>query len=174
MPGDTLLTPLERPPGLPIGNLTSQLWANIYLDGLDHFITETLRHGAYLRYMDDFVVLAHEKKPLHDVLEQVKHWLASHRRLRLHENKCHIRNVKEGLTFLGYRVWPDHRRVRRDNVVRARRRVRSLNRRYALKRIDIRRVRACLMAWMGHTRHANARGLEKHIVSKVSLQYEAQ
>jgi Reverse transcriptase (RNA-dependent DNA polymerase). len=61
--GDDLFTPLERKRGLPIGNLTSQLFANVYLDGFDHYVKEKLQCGCYIRYMDDMVVFDNSKDP---------------------------------------------------------------------------------------------------------------
>lgn len=66
-PGDDLLEASVRPRGLPIGNLTSQLWGNFYLDGMDHHMTETERHGAYLRYTDDFLLFGNDKERLWDL-----------------------------------------------------------------------------------------------------------
>jgi RNA-directed DNA polymerase len=170
-PGDGLFTPVERGHGLPIGNLTSQLWANVYLDGLDHFVTERLGRGAYLRYMDDFVVFGDDKTLLRGVMREVRDWLASARRLHLHETKSHVRRVTDGVTFLGYRIWPTHRRVRRENVVRARRRVRRLNDQFARGELSQSAVKASLMAWLGHTKHADARQLERCVLGKVSLRH---
>ena len=64
-PGDDLLTPLEHTTGLPIGNLTSQFFANVYLDAVDHFIQEKLKVGCYLRYVDDLLVMGRDKNLLH-------------------------------------------------------------------------------------------------------------
>ena len=169
LPGDTLFTPHERARGLPIGNLTSQLWANVYLDGLDHFVCEALRCSAYVRYMDDFVVFGDDKHGLHDVEHRVSDWLATERRLLLHETKCVVRRVDDGVTFLGYRVWPCRRRIRRGSVVRALRRVRRLSRAFARGHVPADRVKASLMAWLGHSKHAHTHQVERLVCSKFCL-----
>lgn len=123
-PGDDLFTPFERGRGLPIGNLTSQLFANVYLDGFDHWIKEELRVALYLRFVDDFVLLDDSKETLLDLKEQVRVRLES-LRLRLHPRKCVVRRTDEGVPFLGYVVWPDRIRVRGETVRRFRRRLRA-------------------------------------------------
>ena len=84
LPGDDPLTPLERTTGLPIGNLTSQFFANLYLDAVDHFIKEQLRVRAYLRYVDDLVILGRNKVLLHEIRENISERLENHRDLPYH------------------------------------------------------------------------------------------
>ena len=80
-PGDDLLTPIERGTGLPIGNLTSQFLANLYLDAVDHFIKEQLNVSPYLRYVDDLVILGRDKSRLHEIREELRERLAEDRLL---------------------------------------------------------------------------------------------
>lgn len=82
-PGDTLLTPIQRRKGLPIGNLTSQFFANIYLNEFDHFVTEQLKVSKYLRYVDDFALFADDKQFLADARGAIEDYLA-HLRLKIH------------------------------------------------------------------------------------------
>lgn len=91
--------------GLPIGNLTSQLWANSYLDDLDHWISEAQRHGAYLRYTDDFLLFGDDKQRLWDLREGIVRQLASIR-LRLAEPKSRLLATREGVPFCGFRFLP--------------------------------------------------------------------
>ncbi|MCK7577133.1 MAG: reverse transcriptase domain-containing protein [Chromatiales bacterium] len=104
-PGDDLLTPLERRCGIPIGNLTSQFFANLYLNDLDHGIKEVLRAPAYLRYVDDMVLLADAKQELWAWRDWIAERLAEIR-LRLHPAKAKVSRVGEGLDVLGYFVFP--------------------------------------------------------------------
>jgi retron-type reverse transcriptase len=142
-PGDTLFTPFERPRGLPIGNLTSQLWANTYLNDFDHWVHQQLRAPAYLRFVDDFIVLGQSRGELTERLAAIGEYLLS-LRLRLHERKCVVRRTLEGVPFLGYVVWPDRIRVRGETVRRYRRRYR----REALR--DPCAAAESLAAWQGH------------------------
>ena len=142
-PGDDLFTPFERTRGLPIGNLTSQLFANLYLDGFDHWVKERLGAEGYLRFVDDSVLLDNSKERLRARLAVVRERLGR-LRLRLHPTKCVIRRTDEGMPLLGYVVWPDRIRVRGETVRRFRRRMRV----HAEVPPGDRRHR--LAAWAGH------------------------
>lgn len=104
----TFYPPIEggdhRPRGLPIGNLTSQWWGNLYLDGLDHFVKRELKVEGYLRYMDDLVLFADEPARLRRWRRDVEEWLWEHRRLRLNRRKAHVRSADQAHGYLGYRV----------------------------------------------------------------------
>src|SRR5262249_44646422 len=125
--GDDLFTPGERRRGLPLGNQTSQFFANVYLDPLDHLVKDRLRAGGYVRYVDDFLVFSDDKKQLAGLREHLKDFLSG-LRLRLHPAKNVVFPVTAGIRFLGYRVYPTHRLLVKDNVWRFRRRLRQLQR----------------------------------------------
>ncbi len=120
-PGDDLLAAL-RPRGLPIGNLTSQFWANVYLNDLDQFIKRELKCPAYLRYVDDFLLFSESKQQLWDWRSAVIERLGR-LRLSLHEQQAQIYPCSTGVPFLGFRSYPDHRRVKRRKVVEYRRKL---------------------------------------------------
>lgn len=157
-PGDDLLTPVERRRGLPIGNLTSQWFANWYLDGLDHFVTSGLGIGNYIRYCDDFLLLHDDRSYLKEAIVQIQHYLTEHR-LRLHQGKLHIRPVSAGVRFVGYRVWPSRRTLPKANVRGFQHRVRWMQQAYRTGQIDFDSVKSRLAGWMGHARHANSKKL---------------
>ena len=125
--GDDLFTPLQRRRGLPIGNQTSQFFANVYLDGFDHFIKEKLRCKYYIRYVDDFVIFDDNKMKLHNIRELIEQHLAT-LRLQMHPHKSQIFPVEQGTDFLGYRIFPSHRLIRKSNVKRFRRKLRRYQR----------------------------------------------
>jgi hypothetical protein len=110
--------------GLPIGNLTSQWFANLYLDGLDHFVKETLRVPGYVRYMDDLLLFAGSKARLRKAYRAVQEWLASERGLQLKERVARLAPTYEGLPFLGWQVYPGQLRRRRESLRRSVRRLR--------------------------------------------------
>ena len=128
-PGDDLFTTMERQRGIPIGNQTSQFFANVYLDSLDHFVKERLGCRYYIRYCDDFVILDNDRRRLGDVRLAVEQFLLG-LRLWLHPKKRTISRVEDGLRFLGYRVWPDHRFLDRRGLARFGRRLRTYQRLY--------------------------------------------
>lgn len=161
-PGDMLLTPVERRRGLPIGNLTSQWFANWFLDGLDHFVTSGCGLGAYVRYCDDFIILDDDPSRLWETLTAIRRYLAS-MRLALHEPRAHVRPVTAGLTFVGYRCWATHRLLRKRNVRVFRRRVTWMKREYARGHIQWDAVKARLASWIGYAQRANSRRLLRRL-----------
>jgi len=153
-PGDDLFTPLDRAAGLPLGNQTSQFFANVYLNGLDHFVLRQIQPGAYARYVDDFVLFGNDPGALLEARARVEEQLAGVR-LRLHETKSQIRRTADGVTFLGWRIFPDHRRLVRGNVVRFRRRMREMQKDYAAGEVEIDKVRERIVSWNAHAAHGD-------------------
>jgi retron-type reverse transcriptase len=161
-PGDDLFTPFERRRGLPLGNQTSQFFANVYLDPLDQLVERTLRPRAYLRYCDDFVLFHEDKRFLADALQAMVPKLDG-LRLRLHAGKTRAYRTGDGVTFLGWRVFPDRKRLVRGNVVRFRRRLRDLERDYAAGRIGWEDVKVSVESWIAHARHGDTWRLREEI-----------
>jgi len=163
-PGDELFTPFERRRGLPIGNLTSQLFANIHLDGLDHFVKEVLRAPGYLRYVDDFALFHDDRSVLEEWRRRIGDYLAR-RRLSLHPRKTFIASAAEPATFLGYVLLPDgRRRLPEDNVRRFRGRLRSLRDRVRAGTLTQEKARSRVASWVAHARHANTRRLRRALL----------
>jgi retron-type reverse transcriptase len=153
-PGDDLLTPLERRRGIPIGNQTSQFFANVYLDKLDHYVKETLRAPGYVRYVDDLLVFDHDKHRLHEVRSAIEAFLVR-LRLRLHPRKCVVTTADAGFTFLGYRMFPTHRRLDADNVRRFKRRLRRYHQAVVEGRMSDSERRDRIRSWIAHAQHAD-------------------
>jgi hypothetical protein len=162
-PGDDLFTPL-RPCGLPIGNLTSQFWANVYLNPLDHFVKRELKCPAYLRYVDDLLLFAPDKASLHGWRRALIAFAAS-LRLAFHEPQAAVFPVSTGVPFLGWRVYPDHRRLKRRNGVAFQRRFVGLRAAYAAGQIDRQRLQAAIDGWVAHVAHGDTWGLRRSLLS---------
>lgn len=157
-PGDDLFAPYQRRRGLPIGNLTSQWFANIYLDPLDHFCTERLQ-APYLRYVDDFALFAHDKRKLIDWREQIDRFLAR-RRLRLHPRKTFIQSTSEPSTFLGFELLASgRRRLPEESVDRARRQLRSIKDQLKAGTLTPEKARERVQAIRAHAEFAHTRKL---------------
>ncbi len=107
--------------GIPLGNLTSQLLANVYLNPLDHYIKRTLHAQHYIRYADDFVILSAQKEYLKEVFPPIADFLSNNLRLSLHETTPVLRTVASGIDFLGWVHFIDHRVIRRKTLVKMRR-----------------------------------------------------
>jgi hypothetical protein len=164
-PGDDLLA-AARPRGLPIGNLTSQFWANCLMDPFDHFVKRELRCKAYLRYVDDFLLFAGDKTTLWEWREAVVERLGR-MRLTIHERRAHPRPVDEGVPFLGFVIYPTHRRLKRRNGVNYRRRLRRLLAAYRAGDLPLDRVDASIQGWINHARYGDTWGLRRDVLSSV-------
>jgi retron-type reverse transcriptase len=167
-PGDDLFSPLERNRGLPIGNLTSQFFGNVCLNALDHFVKEELRQRCYVRYMDDFAVFGNCKGALHEIRQAIADFLAKSR-LILHRPRTRLHRSDEGVEFLGFRVFPGYRLVRKTTVVRFGRHLRRLVELTRSGTIPHRRLAAALIAWLGHSRYARSYRLSRLILGRAGL-----
>jgi retron-type reverse transcriptase len=166
-PGDDLLA-ATRSRGLPIGNQTSQFWANVYLNELDQFVKQTLHCPTYLRYCDDLLLFADDKPTLHGWRREIEQFLEG-LRLKIHPDKTSIHPVGSGIPFLGFQVFPDHRRLQRANGVRFQRRVRPLLQRYARREIDLERLSASVHGWIAHAAHGDTWGLRRRLLRKAVI-----
>lgn len=165
-PGDDLFSPLQRRRGLPIGNLTSQLWGNYYLNPLDHFIKETLCCPAYIRYVDDFVVFGENKAELFAIKQKIETFLQDFR-LLLHERKSRVYRTDEGVTFLGYRIFPGFTLLPSQNVRRFRKRARQNIKRYHKGKMPLQDFIGSLKGWEGHALRANTWRLRKKLIQEI-------
>lgn len=139
--------------GLPIGSLTSQWLANLYLDALDHYAKDELGIRHYLRYMDDFVIVGPDKAWCRATLGKLGDFLQG---LQLTLNpKTDVRPLSKGVDFVGYRHWTDHVLPRKRTVARARHAFKSMRRRYAAGQIDLDYVRARVASFTGYMRHCD-------------------
>lgn len=168
-PGDDLFTPFERRRGLPIGNLTSQFLANVMLNPLDHFVKEERRADGYIRFADDFLVFGDDKRALAGMREEMRAFLARYR-LSLHPRKCVVLPVRVGVPFLGWRVFPDHRLIRRSTGVRFQRRLGELAAAFKQGNIGLPEVKASLASWVGHLKHGDTWGLRRRLMGQVTFQ----
>ncbi|MCP1375990.1 RNA-directed DNA polymerase [Dyella lutea] len=158
---------LENAPpgfGLPIGNLSSQFFANVYLDALDQFVKHVLKARRYLRYVDDFVLVHRDRAVLERWQAQIEQFLGQRLRLRLKDD-IRLRPLSAGIDFLGYVVFPTHTRVRRRVVSHAAERLDAWHREHQVRAgvratpEAIQRLDAIWASYDGHFRHANARRL---------------
>jgi hypothetical protein len=161
-PGDDLFAPTARRRGLPIGNLTSQFFQNVYLDPVDHFVNERLRVGAYLRYVDDFALFADEREELEALRGRIARFLEG-RRLVLHPRKTRVEETDRWTAFLGLEVAPGRRRLPEANVRRFRNRLRGLRDRWRAGSVDRAEVEQRVGAWVAHAEQADSWRLRQAI-----------
>jgi RNA-directed DNA polymerase len=160
-PGDDLFAVL-RPKGLPIENLTSQFFANVLLDELDHFIKEDLRLSGYVRSADDFLLFGDSKHELWQYRAAVVDHLAR-LRLKLHEGKTHVRPCSSGVKFLGLVLHRDGRRLQQRAVRRLSARLRRFRRLLGCGMATPREITTSLKAWLAFAQEANSTGIRRDL-----------
>jgi len=163
-PGDDLFA-ICRPRGLPIGNLTSQFWSNCYLDPLDHFIKRELRCYAYLRYVDDMALLSDSKRQLWEWKSAIVKRLES-LRLTVHERPAQVEPVTAGIPWLGFVVFPDHRRLKGRKVVESTRRLTEQFDAWQAGLSSFAKFDASVQGWINHVRYADTWGLRRHVLDR--------
>ena len=161
-PGDNLLAAM-RHRGLPIGNQTSQFWANVYLHELDQFVKHQLHCPAYLRYCDDFMLFAPDKPTLHHWRREIEQFLTT-LRLKIHAHKTAIHPVSIGIPFLGFTIFPDHRRLKQSNGLAFQRRYQQQRRLLAQGKISYEQLNQSVQAWIAHASHADTWGLRRSLL----------
>ena len=137
--------------GLPLGNLTSQLLVNIYMNEFDHFVKRELKVKYYIRYADDFVILSEDKIYLEKVLVKIRKFLRNKLKLELHPDKVYIKSLASGIDFLGWIHFPDHRILRKSTKQRI------------LKRITENPQNETYQSYLGILEHGNAIKIENQL-----------
>lgn len=150
-PGDDFVSCHVRRKGLPIGNLTSQFWGNVFMDSFDHYIKDNLGYKGYIRYVDDFVIFAQEKQMLHTLKTAIEKYLAT-LRLKIHPHKTQIYKVTDGVPFFGFRVFPTYRYVQKPKVKRYKRHIRKTVVMLRKGRLSPQDLENKLNSWLGHIR----------------------
>lgn len=164
-PGDDLLA-ANRPRGLPIGNLTSQWWANCYLNPFDHFVRRELGCKAYLRYVDDFLLFSDDQHELMRWRDAIVARLAC-LRLTIHAGAAHPHPSSNGIPFLGFIVYPDHRRLkpRKGYVFR-----RKMRHQFKTGN-DQETICAAIQGWLNHVRYGDTYRLRQNMLAELGLLY---
>lgn len=167
IPAHKTLFKVPKTKGLPIGNLTSQFFANVYMNDFDNFVKRTLKVKRYLRYVDDFVLFADTREELLDYYGEITSYLKEHLKLSLRERYI-LRGNKEGLDFLGYIIRPDYVLVRKRVVNNYKHKKARYLTEYEGQRgkMSLAQIKAFLSvqaSFVGHIKHANSYNLNQHI-----------
>jgi retron-type reverse transcriptase len=153
--------------GIPIGNLTSQLFANIYLNKLDHFIKEELRVKYYIRYMDDLFILSNSINFLLETKNAIDKFSKMELNLKLHPKKSKIFPLKRDIDFLGYRIFYDYKLLRKGSEKRIKNKLKFLGHEYAEDKKDLSQIYNSIMAWNGYSKWANTYKLRKELLTNL-------
>jgi retron-type reverse transcriptase len=159
-PGDGAKRIFDK--GMPIGNLTSQMFANLYLNELDQYIKRTLGAKHYCRYMDDSVILATDKARLHEYRAKIEAFLSDKLKLSLND-KSALRELGEGIDFCGYRIWGSHIKLRKASALRMKHRLKKLMKQYAAGEVKLEEAQRTLAAYKGVLEHCDSHALRMAI-----------
>ncbi len=154
--------------GIPIGNYTSQFFANIYLNELDQYIKRVLKVKYYVRYMDDFVLLVKSKNDCIKLKKLIAIFLEENLHLQLNE-KSKYYPYKMGVDFCGYRIFCTHRLLRTSSKKKIKKNVRNWNKKYKKNKLNISHTVQCINAWIGHSSHCNSYNLQKKILQSCNF-----
>ncbi|EKO3771915.1 RNA-directed DNA polymerase [Vibrio metschnikovii] len=149
--------------GIPLGNLTSQIFANVYLHELDRFAKHTLKAKHYVRYMDDFTIIHDDKAQLHKWRREIEAFLWLMLRLKTNSKTQVFPIAKQNgraLDFLGYRIYSSHRLLRKCSVKRIKSKLKKLRKQYEIGEIGIPEINQNIQSWLGHASHANSHNLK--------------
>ena len=159
--------------GMPIGNLTSQLFANIYLNELDYFVKHKFRAKHYIRYMDDFVILHKYNETLLRWKWQISKFLKIIK-LELHPEKSRIFPLHRGVNFLGYRIFYHYKLLKKSNLGILERRLRRFKELYDRNEISYEKIIESLESWMAYARYGNTYNLRKNIMGRFNSLFIAK
>jgi len=154
----------ENKCGLPIGNLTSQFFANVYLNELDQFVKHTLKCRYYVRYVDDFVILDEDPGKLVKIREEIGEFVIRRLKLRLHPDRRKLLPIANGIDFLGYIVRPKYVLVRRRVVNNFKAKLRM----FIGGKLDKEKIKATIASYLGHLRHANCYRLKEKLLRNIA------
>lgn len=156
--------------GIPIGNYTSQYFANIYMNELDHFIKEKLKIKYYIRFMDDGILIVQNKEIAKEVLFQINKFVNENLDLKLNKKSGYF-PLKNGCIFCGYRVFNDYRLIKRANILRVKRRIKGWNKRWNKKDYDFFKWSQSFNAWKGYAIHADSYNLIESLKDNMQFLY---
>ena len=149
--------------GMPLGNLTSQFFANVYLNELDQFVKHTLKKKYYLRYVDDFVILHISKAELEKCFRAIGNFLQKNLALELHPTKSRIVPLQRGTEFLGLNIFPHHQLIKLKNIRKFYQKFHQLCQEYDQGKVDYDVVYDFLEGWMAYAMNAHSYFLRKRI-----------
>ncbi|MCI8568143.1 MAG: RNA-directed DNA polymerase, partial [Bacilli bacterium] len=155
--------------GIPIGNYTSQLFANIYLNELDQYVKNDLRIKYYLRYMDDFIVICKTKEEAKEYFNILKKFVEQHLDLQFNKKSKYYPS-RLGVDFCGYITYETHRRLRKRSKRNMLKKIKQWNKEYQNNTLDLKIVQESWNSWLGHINHANCYNLMKRYREKFEFQ----
>ncbi len=155
---------------MPLGNLTSQFFANIYLHELDFFIKHKLKARYYIRYVDDFIILHESKEQLELWKICIDSFLKRKLHLELHPDKSKITSLSNSIDFVGFRIFYHHKLLRKRNIKNMQQKITLFNK----KRLSSKKIAEIFQGWQAHTKWSNSYKLTKNLLKKIKPQIPSQ
>ncbi len=169
-PGEVPLSERIFDVGMPIGNLLSQVFANVYLDALDQFCKRVLRVHYYVRYMDDVIILSDSKAQLHEWRERISSFLETELELQLNSKTC-IRPISQGIEFVGYRIWPRYVTLRKATTLKIKRAMRKKQEEYRVRKATLNDVNSTLQSYLGMIKHCDCKTFRRDFLDGIVLSH---
>jgi len=165
---ERILSANGRTKGMPLGNLTSQFFANVYLNELDYFVKHKLKAKYYIRYVDDFVILHESKERLEEWKISINYFLKEKLKIELHPSKSNVLRLNSGINFLGFRVFYNHKLIRKSNLENFERKFNNLRILFDEGIIGREKALELLEGWLAYCSHANTFKYRKHLIRNFS------
>lgn len=160
--------------GMPLGNLTSQFFANVYLNEFDQFVKHKLRIKYYIRYVDDFAILHQSRKVLEDYKEKINTFLKDKLDLKLHPDKSQVLKLEKGISFLGFRVFYHHKILVKKNMRKFEKKMEQMKHEYGNEKLEREKVIEKFEGWLAYASHANTYKYRKRMTSKFNHSFPTQ
>lgn len=172
-PGEVKRSDRVSEKGMPVGNLSSQMFANLYLNELDQYCKRTLGIHFYVRYMDDVIILHQDKDQLHEWKRIIDTFLKEKLQLDLNEKTC-IRPITLGVEFCGYKIWNTHIKLRKSTALKMKRNLKKLQKEYAAGEVTVEEAKQTISSYLGILKHCDSYSLKRTIFGEYgsSEEYE--
>ncbi len=159
--------------GMPLGNWTSQFFANVYLNELDQFVKHMLKAKYYIRYVDDFIVMHSSEAKLREYLEKIKVFLTTIR-IELNQNKTSVIPLKRGVSFLGYRVFYHYKLLRKKNIWKIKNTMRNSIEMYKKGQMDSGNILHVFESWSSYAMHADTYNFRQTFSKRIEEELVSQ
>ena len=157
--------------GMPLGNLTSQFFANVYLNELDQFVKHKLKAEYYIRYVDDFVIFSQKRGLLKKYKQKINAYLNQELALILHPDKSRIIPINRGTEFLGFKIFSHHKMPKKKNRKKFIRKIKDLCKKYDERKISYDKIYDTIEGWISYAKNANTYKLRKKILKKIEPKF---
>ena len=158
--------------GMPLGNLTSQFFANIYLNEFDHYIKENLRIRHYIRYVDDFVILSDSEKNIEEYKSRIDSFLSKKLALELHPEKTRIITLNSGAAFLGIRVFYNHKLLKKSNIRKFKNKLLILCAQFDSQQADYDKIYDSVEGWIAYSRIVDSFNLRNELLPSLLKRFD--